>query len=234
MSKRCYYGVVLAAILAFWVPTFAQKPAKAPAGSTAQCSDGTFSTAKTERGACSKHGGVKTWFGAPSSTTKEPAPKAPASAKAPAGTGSSTPTSRGSASAKTAGVVPVGSTGQCADGSYTRAKTQKGACSAHGGVKTWFAADTPSAPTPAPSASPTRPAPRSVPPPPAAAPRSTPAPAPAAPRSAPASSGKAQTVAPSPGTPENATAKCKDATYSFAKSHSGACSRHGGVAEWYK
>ena len=34
--------------------------------------------------------------------------------------------------------------------------------------------------------------------------------------------------------PKGATAKCKDGTYSFAKTHSGACSRHGGVAEWYK
>ncbi|HET6439636.1 MAG TPA: DUF3761 domain-containing protein, partial [Anaeromyxobacter sp.] len=28
------------------------------------------------------------------------------------------------------------------------------------------------------------------------------------------------------------TAKCKDGTLSFAKHQSGACSRHGGVAEW--
>ena len=41
-------------------------------------------------------------------------------------------------------------------------------------------------------------------------------------------------VAPPAGTPANATAKCKDNSYSFAKGHSGACSSHGGVAEWYK
>ena len=34
--------------------------------------------------------------------------------------------------------------------------------------------------------------------------------------------------------PKGATAKCKDGTYSFAKHHQGACSHHGGVAEWYK
>jgi hypothetical protein len=34
--------------------------------------------------------------------------------------------------------------------------------------------------------------------------------------------------------PEGATAKCKDGTYSYAKHHRGACSHHGGVAEWYK
>jgi hypothetical protein len=34
--------------------------------------------------------------------------------------------------------------------------------------------------------------------------------------------------------PTNATAKCKDGTYSHAATHRGACSRHGGVAEWLK
>jgi hypothetical protein len=32
--------------------------------------------------------------------------------------------------------------------------------------------------------------------------------------------------------PTGAIARCKDGTYSHAKGHSGACSRHGGVAEW--
>lgn len=32
--------------------------------------------------------------------------------------------------------------------------------------------------------------------------------------------------------PAGATAQCKDSTYSHAKSHSGACSHHGGVAKW--
>jgi len=32
--------------------------------------------------------------------------------------------------------------------------------------------------------------------------------------------------------PEDATAKCKDGTYSHATQHRGACSGHGGVAEW--
>ena len=34
--------------------------------------------------------------------------------------------------------------------------------------------------------------------------------------------------------PTDATAKCKDGTYSHAATHRGACSRHGGVAEWLK
>jgi hypothetical protein len=32
--------------------------------------------------------------------------------------------------------------------------------------------------------------------------------------------------------PTGATAKCKDGTYSKAKTHSGACSKHGGVDQW--
>ena len=32
--------------------------------------------------------------------------------------------------------------------------------------------------------------------------------------------------------PAGAIARCKDGTYSHAKTHTGACSRHGGVAKW--
>ena len=34
-----------------------------PNNATALCKDGTYSTAKTQQGACSKHGGVQTWYG---------------------------------------------------------------------------------------------------------------------------------------------------------------------------
>jgi hypothetical protein len=210
--RRTGYGVVFAAVLAWSVPLVAQKPANAPANSTAQCTDGTFSTAKTEQGACSKHGGVKTWFGAPKDAkgdTKTTATKEPATAK-------------GSVVAKDSGAVPTGSTGQCTDGSYTKAATKTGACSKHGGVKTWFADTAHTSAVPPVSATPKNP------------PTPTPAPPASGQAAAPATSGKAQ-VTPAPaGTPANATAKCKDNTYSFAKTHSGACSHHGGVAEWYK
>jgi hypothetical protein len=245
-TKRYGCAAVVAGVLALGVPLVAQKPSNA----TAQCSDGTYSTAKTERGACSKHGGVKSWFGgAPSAAPAAPKSTAPAAPKAtapaaPKGTAPAAKESRPSQSGQPAGTAPRGSTGQCTDGSYTRAKTEKGACSNHGGVKTWFgiaapvpaptrpapANATPANPTPANSAPPQRPAPSST------APRTAPAPTAPAQRPAPSASGsgKAQTVAAPAGTPENATAKCKDGTYSFAKGHSGACSRHGGVAEWYR
>jgi hypothetical protein len=34
------------------------------------------------------------------------------------------------------------------------------------------------------------------------------------------------------GVPAGATGKCKDGTYTMSKTHSGACSHHGGVANW--
>jgi hypothetical protein len=60
----------------------------------------------------------------------------------------------------------------------------------------------------------------------AAAPAAAPPPAPA---NTPAVGGSGN--APS-NDPTGAIAKCKDGTYSHSKQHSGACSQHGGVAQW--
>jgi hypothetical protein len=35
------------------------------------------------------------------------------------------------------------------------------------------------------------------------------------------------------GVPKGSTGHCKDGTYTKAKTRSGACSKHGGVAKWY-
>ena len=214
ITRRFVFASFAVAVLA--VPAFAQKPANAPANATAQCTDGTFSTAKTQQGACSRHGGVKLWWGAGTVVAPPPiAPKATTTAR-PRGASSSKGGTAASASA------PKGATGQCNDGSYTRAKTQRGACSQHGGVKTWFggaSSSSTSAPTntKAPTAAPAPPTqePPNVPPTP------------------PSTAAKAPTKS-AAGAPEGATAKCKDGTYSHAKNHVGACSHHGGVAEWYK
>lgn len=63
-----------------------------------------------------------------------------------------------------------------------------------------------------------------------AAPHTTVAPAPR-PASAPPASGKSPRSSVN-NDPTGATAQCKDGSYSHAKTHQGACSRHGGVAKW--
>jgi len=105
-----------------------------------------------------------------------------------------------------------GTTVTCKDG--TSSKGGKGACSHHGGVQKGAAAA--AASTAAPSTA-----------------TAAPAPAPAMPAksySKPASSASsASSGAATAGAP---TAKCKDGTMSHSKQHKGACSHHGGVAEW--
>lgn len=50
---------------------FAQVPATAPAGTTGQCNDGSYSNAASKAGACSGHKGIKTWYVAESKADKK-------------------------------------------------------------------------------------------------------------------------------------------------------------------
>ena len=226
--------------------------AQAPAGATAKCKDGTYSTAKSSQGRCSKHGGVAQLLNTTSTSTSRSAPT----------------TTKSTARTRTAaGGVPIGATFECKDGSYSTAKTTSGACSRHGGVDHALggAAATPPAPASSRSRS-TSTAPsggeasgatfqckdgsyskarsaqgacsshggvdHALTAEPAASPAATTTPAAAAGGSA--ASGKAPTVARPFDAPANATAKCRDGTYSASQQHSGSCSHHGGVAEWYQ
>jgi hypothetical protein len=95
----------------------------------------------------------------------------------------------------------------CKDGT-TSTVIGKGACSHHGGVK------------------------KGVAPAAAATAAATAAAAPAAPAAAPAMKPAEPAAAATAAPVAGATAKCKDGTVSKSKTHSGACSKHGGVAEW--
>jgi Protein of unknown function (DUF3761) len=219
LTAWCVAGMVALATSICVAHTEAQAPKAKPAGATAECKDGSYSTAKTERGACSGHGGIATWFATTKDATKTTAAKSGGQAPATETKSVGTP---GLAVAKSAGNAPANATGQCKDGTYTTASSKRGACSGHGGLATWLA-DAPRGKTPAQTQGTPRSAAADRPPTAAAAPAT------AAPPTA-----TARTQAPPADAPQNATAQCNDGTYSFAKQHSGACSRHKGVKIWFK
>jgi hypothetical protein len=118
---------------------------------------------------------------------------------------------------------PANATGECKDGTYTTTKSKKGACASHGGVQTWYA-DSAKADAKAAGAA-TKQAGKDV--------------GHAAKDVGKATKDGAKAVGnalkPRPSdAPKDATAKCKDGTYSMATQHKGACANHGGVADWYK
>jgi len=97
------------------------------------CKDGT--TAKPGRGACGHHGGIakseEPSGTPPAATATPPTPSRRASAPAPAAPPAERTTPPKAAAA-------AGATAQCKDGSYSHAKTHRGACSHHGGVAQWL------------------------------------------------------------------------------------------------
>ena len=117
------FGVGVVAVSAFvWSLSCAAQstpPASAPAGTTAQCKDGSFYSGASHRGACSRHGGVDTWYGPGNAGTAQGSSAATAakSATGPAaggsGVGASTsPAARAVDADKTASAAKGGGAGQ--------------------------------------------------------------------------------------------------------------------------
>ncbi|NML31342.1 DUF3761 domain-containing protein [Paraburkholderia antibiotica] len=106
MKKSAIPAVLVAGLFAS-LSSFAQVPASAPAGTTALCKDGSFSSSAIKKTACKGHKGVKTWFGAtvsgaatasPSSAAIVTGASTTAAAVAPTVTASTTPVASGGGS----------------------------------------------------------------------------------------------------------------------------------------
>ena len=133
--------------------------------------------------------------------------------------------------------APKGATARCEDGTYSKAQSERGACSAHGGVAKWYGSRAKETTRDAKIEKKTTKAERKADRKETNAERretrgtsgsSFPWPWRTNDRSEP------RTTSRPVGSPRNATAQCNDGTYSYAEHHQGACSGHDGVKVWYR
>jgi hypothetical protein len=95
MKSSNLMAIALACLLA--VPAVYAQQASAPAGSTGQCKDGSYSSQATKKGACKGHKGVKEWYAAAPAAA---AAAAPAAAPAAAAAAAAAPASKSAMKAR--------------------------------------------------------------------------------------------------------------------------------------